>query len=356
MPSGERTDLRMKRKGLMAALITALLMVILLPTAASAGRAVRTFEGKEWEARSESATTSILLIGYDHYSRGSIEELHGYSNGGQADFLLLVVLDHRADTIRMLQIDRDAMTSVRTMDEQGVQHGPFKLQICLAHAYGDTREKNNANTVLAVEELLGIAGEDDGAAIDMYIAMDISGISRINDLIGGVTVTLLDDLSSVDPAMKKGATLTLNGKQAEAYVRGRREVGDQTNASRMQRQRQYLEAARKQLIACVKKNPTFAMQLLEEMGLIRDRVGDGTGAFVEKDGGTSTGDSGGKYLMSNKSRNSIISELLKAIDYRIMATETLPGEHSLGSNGYIRYDVEENAGLRWALEVFYSEK
>lgn len=66
--------------------------------------------------------------------------------------------------------------------------------------------------------------------------MNMDGISELNDLAGGVTVTLEDDFSSIDPAMAKGTTLTLHGDQAETFVRSRMTVGDGTNASRMERQ------------------------------------------------------------------------------------------------------------------------
>ena len=141
---------------------------------------VRTYEGRTYEARPSGETTTILLIGYDHEANGHETELHGYSGGGQADFLLLVVLDHRYDQIHLLQIDRDTVSRVRVTDAFGRQHDRSALQICLAHAYGNTREKNNANTVLAVETLLGIEAPDDGVQIDWYMAMDISGISRLN--------------------------------------------------------------------------------------------------------------------------------------------------------------------------------
>ena len=75
-----------------------------------------------------------------------------------------------------------------------------------------------------------------GESIDFYVAMNMDGISELNDLAGGVTVTLEDDFSSIDPAMAKGTTLTLHGDQAETFVRSRMTVGDGTNASRMERQ------------------------------------------------------------------------------------------------------------------------
>lgn len=52
-------------------------------------------------------------------------------------------------------------------------------------------------------------GKHLGEFIDFYVAMNMDGISELNDLAGGVTVTLEDDFSSIDPAMTKGTTLTL---------------------------------------------------------------------------------------------------------------------------------------------------
>lgn len=82
-----------------------------------------------------------------------------------------------------------------------------------------------------------------GESIDFYVAMNMDGISELNDLAGGVTVTLEDDFSSIDPAMTKGTTLTLHGNQAETFVRSRMTVGDGTNASRMECQSVYAGGA-----------------------------------------------------------------------------------------------------------------
>ncbi len=42
-----------------------------------------------------------------------------------------------------------------------------------------------------------------GKNIDFYLAMSLDGISVLNDLAGGVTVTLEDDFSAADPAMTR---------------------------------------------------------------------------------------------------------------------------------------------------------
>lgn len=316
---------------------------------------VRTYEGARYEARPPAETTTVLLIGYDHHQEGMQTELHGYSSGGQADFLLLVVLDHRTDEIRMLQIDRDTMARVRVTDARGYEHDRGSLQICLSHAYGNTREKNNANTVLAVETLLGIESADDGAQIDWYVAMDISGIARLNDLLGGVTLTMQTDMTDIDPAMTAGATLTLTGRQAERFCRGRYGVGDQTNESRMLRQQQYIAAASQKLVRLLRQDISEGVRLLDGMGLLHDATVRVTGPFDFSDpvAGTPAGDAQGHYLMTNAMRATIISDLSRAAIYKLGEIETLPGVHSLGSDGYIRFDMQQDAALRWALDVFY---
>ena len=342
----------------MACLLAALCIAAALPACAETGYGfliTRQYNGQTYYARPSGELTTVLLIGYDHNAEGQLEELHGYSNGGQADFLLLVVLDHRYDQIHLLQIDRDTMARVRVTDAKGRQHDRSAIQICLAHAYGNTREANNANTVLAVETLLGIEAADDGACIDWYMAMDISGISRLNDLLGGVTITIREDLTQIDPAMTAGARLTLTGDQAEKFCRSRRGVGDQTNASRMERQKQYMEAASGRLLELSRADADYGLKLLDGMGVIYDMAAQSYGgySFGPAYEGTETGDAAGRWLMTSAQRKTIVAALANALDYELLETETLPGEHSLGTNGYIRYDLVKDAGVHWALSVFY---
>ena len=72
--------------------------------------------------------------------------------------------------------------------------------------------------------------------------VNVGAVSVVNDMVGGVTVTIEDDFSEVDPTLKMGETVTLMGEHAENYVRQRKEVADGRNESRMQRQSSYEEA------------------------------------------------------------------------------------------------------------------
>lgn len=173
----------------------------------------------------EHEITNYLLIGMDREGL----EAAGYQDGGQADFLLIFSVDRRNRTITPVMIDRDTMTPVTTYGIFGNPAGTRTMQICLAQAFSGVNTSGSENTAKAVSGLLG------GVKINRCLLMDLGGIARLNDSIGGVEVTLSDDLTALDPALEKGATVQLTGELAEHFVRGRITVADGTNASRMRR-------------------------------------------------------------------------------------------------------------------------
>ncbi len=317
----------------------------------------RQYEGVTYEARSVSSLTTVLLIGYDHKDQGKLDvSQDNYIQGGQSDFLLVLAIDHNAKQIRQLQIDRDTITDVNFYSKSGAYFGTRKLQICLSHAYGNMQEMNNANAVWAVENLLGIAEENDGAQIDMYLSMDITGIGQLNDLLGGVTVPIQDDFSYYDPSMVMGTTMKLDGAQAQIYCRQRYYIGDQTNEARMVRQRIYMDAAVDVLRDQVKARPAFAQELLNGMGIIFDTTKDidvGFGFTTTDKTGTPITDTPTHYLMTNKSLDSITALVARVMDYEVLPVEELPGQHSVNASGYIEFEVEEDGGIKWALDALY---
>ena len=133
------------------------------------------------------------------------------------------MIDSKDKTVRQLKIDRDTMAEVTVLGMLGNPVGTTQMQISLAHGFGDGKEESCGYARDAVSRLM------QGENIDFYLAMSLDGISVLNDLAGGVTVTLEDDFSAADPAMTKGATLTLQGDQAEIFVRRRMDIGEGTN-------------------------------------------------------------------------------------------------------------------------------
>lgn len=176
---------------------------------------------------------AYLLIGTDN-SGENPEAVQGF-NGNLADFLVLLLVDHDSGKYGFIQIDRDTITDVPILDEQGDEIGTALEQICTAHWYGQNEEQRNTNTVYTVSQVFG------DLPIDGYYCMNMKDIQLLNHAVGGVTVTIEDDLQSVDPDMVPGASIHLTDEQAEKFVRARMSVGDGTNISRLKRQRQYME-------------------------------------------------------------------------------------------------------------------
>lgn len=216
------------------------------------------FDGKTWYYR-DRQIVNVLVIGVD--DREVMHDRIGYRSGGQADFLMLLAIDRKSKQITPIQIDRDTMAEIDILGIFGNPAGTSTAQICLAQAFGATITESCQNEIRAVSRLLA------GIPIDYYVALDMSAIGLINDALGGITVTIEEDLSNLDPAMTAGTTLTLRGRQAETFVRSRMAVrSDSTNAGRMKRQRTYMLSAADKLTEQVAQDAAFGIRFLEQMG------------------------------------------------------------------------------------------
>ncbi len=177
---------------------------------------------------------TVLLIGTD--SEGKVYESASYNNSNKADFIALLVFDNNTKKCDIIQLNRDTIAEIPVLGLTGEKAGTTTGQLALAYTYGNGLELSCKNTVKAVSNFLY------QIEIDNYLSMNMDAIAALNDVVGGVEVEVLDDFSDVDPALIEGEKVLLSGKQALTYVRGRSGVGDQSNLSRMNRQRQYMAA------------------------------------------------------------------------------------------------------------------
>lgn len=190
------------------------------------------FDGKWYSYNSN--LTNILFMGIDSDSATRNDNMPG--DAGQADCLMLITLDKEKRTAKVLQIPRDTMTDVDLYDATGKYRSTVKEQIATQYAYSIGGAYSCFATKKTVSELLS------DLPIDAYLVMEYSNIATVNDEIGGVTITIPEDYTNIDPAFEKGATLTLTGKQAHDYVRYRDVNVDYSNNDRMKRQRQFIPA------------------------------------------------------------------------------------------------------------------
>lgn len=202
--------------------------------------------------RKRNHTETVLVIGLDKFSDDTDQS--SYNNDQQADFLMLLMIDHEQKTCTALHLNRDTMADVTVLGVGGKPIGTVNQQLALAHTYGSGGEDSCENTVKAVSALLY------GLPIDHYVSMTMDAVQILNDLVGGVTVRVLDDMTDFDPALKKDETVTLKGEQSLIYVRNRYGLEDSSNAHRMERQRQYLQELFLQTVRYIEKNESFSSE------------------------------------------------------------------------------------------------
>ena len=261
---------------------------------------------------------NILFLGIDKDEEITINDELG--KGGQADTIMLLSIDNEKKTTSILQISRNAMTDIDLYDKNGNYYTSVKAQLATQYAYGNGADTSCWATKRTVSELLNdlpIAG---------YFALDISGVSIINDLLGGVTITIPEDYTEIDPAFVKGATITLNGEQAEKYVRYRDPDMIGGNDLRMQRQAQYIPA----LLNSLRK---ISGKSEEELNFIIDAVA--------------------KYMVTDLSADEL--KVMLKMDWDMESIETVPGESKKGEK-YEEFYVDEENLQKILIKTFYTQK
>lgn len=182
---------------------------------------------------------TYLFIGTD---KSGNEDAEGEEyHGSMADALMLVVVDEGEKAYGILQLNRDTITEVPMLLQDGSANASAQMQLCTAHWYGKDKAASCDNTVETVSKMLG------GLPIDGYYALKMDAMPLLNHEVGGVTVTLEDDMTKLDPAMKKGTTLTLTDRQAELLMQSRYTMEDDRNTQRMRRQQIFLKAFMKKI-------------------------------------------------------------------------------------------------------------
>jgi LCP family protein required for cell wall assembly len=260
----------------------------------------------------------MLLMGIDEL--GPVKASDSHKNTGEADMVALVIFDETNRQIDILCLNRDTMVEMPVLGIGGKNAGTFYGQLALSHAYGTGLEDSCENTKKAVSDFLY------GLDISHYVAMNLDAISILNDAVGGVTVNVTDDFSDVDPTIQLGE-MTLMGQQAIHYVQVRKDIGDQKNVSRMQRQQDYMEGFLK----------SFRRANSEESFVIEtyDRVSD--------------------YIVTDFTAKSMSATLNQYSDYTLDEVVTPEGEHKIKGQHNAFYADEQKLD-ELILRMFYAPK
>ena len=217
---------------------------------------VTVYDGVKYVQRGDVET--ILIIGIDKFDNSGLGD-DSYINDSCADFLTLIVIDKTNDKVSTVYINRNTITDITAIGIGGKEIGTFKGQVALSHTYGSGLQDSCRYTVKAVSSALN------GIKIDRYVSLTMDAVGKINDMVGGVTLTVMDDLSSIDPLLVKGETVTLDADSALNYVRSRQGLDDPSNEARMERQKQYIEALTEALRSKIDNDDEFSAELISDL-------------------------------------------------------------------------------------------
>ncbi len=191
---------------------------------------------------------NVLIMGtdltYSAETKKPIPELEG-----RADTIILVHIDPVNYQINALSIPRDTYVLIP-------RHGRQKINA--ANVYG--------SVPLLKETVSSFLQQD----VDYYIEIKPTAISKLIDLMGGVTLYVEKDMRYADRAQKLDINLKkgwqkLSGKKAQDYIRFRYDI--QGDIGRVERQQKFLKALTKTLTkpTNILKAPFAIRLLLEEI-------------------------------------------------------------------------------------------
>lgn len=263
---------------------------------------------------------SFLILGLDKFEDAINND--SYNNDQRADFLMLLVFDNSEKKFTAVHLNRDTMVNMNVLGVAGQKIGTVNKQLALAHTYGNGRDVSCRNTADAVSELLN------GVKVNHYLSITMDAVPILNDLLGGVEVTVLDDFSGIDDTLIKGETVTLHGDHALTYVRERYGLEDSSNSTRMVRQRQYMTAVYDKAMFKIENDDNFVIEASSKLA---------------------------DYIVSDRSVNQLQEIAKKLSQYKFTEIETLEGE-SVVKDGLMEFRPDADSIDKIVFELFYKKK
>lgn len=280
------------------------------------------YNGKTYQYKEN--LMNILCLGID--SRDGIAKEKTPGKAGQADCVILAVLDDEAKTIQLINISRDSMVPVHVYATDGSFVEDRTEQLALQYAYGNGRDWSCQLMEEAVSDLFY------GLPIHGYCALSMNSIADLNDAVGGVTVTVPEELVELKPKLfTAGEVVTLRGELAYHFVHDRayKSADFASNNKRIARQKTYAVAFVNQLKQGMKEDMTLPVKLYQT---------------AEKQMVTSISLDQAVYLCTEYMNCSFDMENIYTID----------GEVTMGEK-YAEFNVDDDALYQLILDIFYEE-
>lgn len=220
-----------------------------------AGYRYTEYNGKKYQYNNR--VTTLLYAGLDSFDE--LKQTATYGDKARADSIMLIVLDEASKKMSVVAINRDTMTEVNRFSRNGGDLGTYVTHLGYAYANGDGGTASCENLKTAVSTLFN------NLPIDGYMVSNQTSIVMINDLVGGVTVTVPNnDLATKYPELTEGNIVTLDESNVRAYVQQRDTAVDFSNEGRIERQKSFVLSFMDEFGTLVKDNSMQVWDELEE--------------------------------------------------------------------------------------------
>lgn len=237
----------------------------------------------------------------------------------QVVLIVLLSADKINQTITPIIVDPDTVITIT--DDENIS-GKKRIRIGQARALPGEDMTGSDDTVLALSQLFY------GVPIDHSIAVDIDGVSILNDAIGGVLITLEDDLTELDSELVQGTTVSLNGQQIKKFLCGQINPADGAGVSRTELQKVYLDHLRAKLL----EHTDGKLYLLKELSKL-----DG-------------------YYVTDLRGGELLSALRRYENYEWKESIDLPGEYHSGEDEAQEFWLNESKTWEILKDLWFKEE
>ncbi len=232
----------------------------------------------------------------------------------QADAIYLASIDVKNKNVNIIAISRNTLTDIEVYDMNGDFLATDRKQICLSYVYGSDDKESSLLTQKAVSRLLY------DLPINGYYTIFMDSIADIVDSVGGVQVTVPEDMTKANKKWEKGAKITVTGKTALSYISYRQDSSE----VRLQRQKQFVKNFISSAKTAVSKDISLPFNMYKK--LAKNTVTDVDATSVV-------------YLAS---------EAINA-DFKILQ---IPGKVGFDGN-FETFEADETALYEFVLDTFY---
>ena len=270
---------------------------------------------------------TFLFMGIDHWKGlTEVEEVTDYQKGGQADALILMVVNHKTKKVNLINVNRNSMAEMDVYSKDGELIDTEVKQICLAHGYGTGHEDSCERQVEAVSRLFNFL------QINGYYSLELNGIAELNDYMGGVEVEVIEYIPTGSEKLKNGLgkKVTLMGDDAREYVRYRDYKSFNTVETRMVRHKQYISAMFAKILEKTKEDPSFPVKLQDVLS---------------------------EYTVTDLDASKISYLATTCVNYEFDTENiyTLSGETVVSEEGFEEFYVDEDYLKDLIFELFYEK-